>query len=143
MKKEGRGNAGLMDNEENQKQVSLVIHSPWKSLRDSHISTAPAVSLIYPTKTKPRNTQCKPWKSGNRQARFPLSHRTGSLRRKEEAWVSVYHDSSNPEHPIPKGGLAADRVAPAVRLIIRLENASAADASAPCPWRSWAVVPPG
>ena len=41
MKTERRGNAGLMDNEENQKQVSLVIHSPWKSLRDSHISTAP------------------------------------------------------------------------------------------------------
>ena len=30
-----------MDNEENQKQVSLVAHSSWKSLRDSHISTAP------------------------------------------------------------------------------------------------------
>ncbi len=31
MKTEGRGNAGLMDNEENQRQVSLVAHSPWKS----------------------------------------------------------------------------------------------------------------
>ena len=42
MKTEGRGNAGLLDNEENQRQVSLVAHSPWKSLRDSHIPTAPA-----------------------------------------------------------------------------------------------------
>ena len=31
MRTEGRGNAGLMDNEENQKQVFLVAHSPWKS----------------------------------------------------------------------------------------------------------------
>ncbi len=29
-----------MDVEENQMQVSLNAHSPWKSLRDSHISTA-------------------------------------------------------------------------------------------------------
>jgi hypothetical protein len=29
-----------MDAEENQKQVSLRAHSPWKSLRDSHIPTA-------------------------------------------------------------------------------------------------------
>jgi hypothetical protein len=31
MRTEGRGNAGLMDNEENQRQVFLVAHSPWKS----------------------------------------------------------------------------------------------------------------
>jgi hypothetical protein len=31
-----------VENEENQAQVSLVSHSPWKSLRDSHIPTAPA-----------------------------------------------------------------------------------------------------
>ena len=29
-----------MDAEENQKQVSLSAHSPWKSLCDSHIPTA-------------------------------------------------------------------------------------------------------
>ena len=29
-----------MDAEENQKQVSHGAHSPWKSLRDSHIPTA-------------------------------------------------------------------------------------------------------
>ena len=28
-----------MDAEENQRQVSLRAHSPWKSLRDSHIPT--------------------------------------------------------------------------------------------------------
>ena len=34
-----------MDAEENQKQVSLRAHSPWKSLCDSHISTAPAIII--------------------------------------------------------------------------------------------------
>ena len=29
-----------MDAEENQKQVSLRAHRPWKSLRDSHIPSA-------------------------------------------------------------------------------------------------------
>ena len=31
-----------LDSEENQRQVSLAAHSPWKSLLDSHISAAPA-----------------------------------------------------------------------------------------------------
>ena len=35
-----------MENEENQRQVSLVSHSPWKSPeRDFHIPTAPATIL--------------------------------------------------------------------------------------------------
>ena len=58
MKPEGRGNAGLMDSEENQKQVS----------------------------------------------HFPT------------CWFSV-------SKPNQEGGLAADRFAPAFRLILRLENA--------------------
>ena len=52
-----------MDAEENQKQVSLRAHSPWKSLRDSHIPTAAT----------------KPWKSGKPKPGFPLSHSTSSL----------------------------------------------------------------
>jgi len=34
--------------EENQKTVSLASHRPWKSLRDSHISTASATSPLLP-----------------------------------------------------------------------------------------------
>jgi hypothetical protein len=112
MKTEGRGNAGLMDNEENHKQVSLVIHSPWKSLRDSHISTAPTVSWIYSRKPNPGTLQCVPWKSGNRKARFPLSHRTDSLRRKVADWVSVAHHPGAPE---PKPERRPSRVPPAPR----------------------------
>lgn len=69
MKTEGRGNAGLMDNEENQKQVSLVTHSPWKSLRDSHISTAPTtrgkVENQKPVSHFP--TRCCPLKTKTRK----------------------------------------------------------------------------
>ena len=42
LKGEGRGNAGTVDAEENQGQVFHRAHSPWKSLCDSHIPTAPA-----------------------------------------------------------------------------------------------------
>ena len=35
-----------MENAENQKQVSLVSHSPWKSLRDSHIPTAATTTVV-------------------------------------------------------------------------------------------------
>src|SRR5450759_1288765 len=48
-----------MGNEENQRQVSLVSHSPWKSPCDSHIPTAPATTA---------------WESGNPAFGFPLSH---------------------------------------------------------------------
>jgi len=33
-----------VDQEENQTQVSLLAHRPWKSLRDSHIPTASATT---------------------------------------------------------------------------------------------------
>src|SRR2546425_947583 len=41
-----------MESEENQTQVSLPSHSPWKSLRDSHIPTAPTTSPF--TKKQPK-----------------------------------------------------------------------------------------
>jgi hypothetical protein len=90
MKTEGRGNAGLMDNEENQRQVSLVVHSPWKSLRDSHISTAPTAR-------------------GKVENQGQVSH-----------FPTCCFSSQNQTQ---KGGLAADRFAPASRLILELENA--------------------
>lgn len=40
------GNAGLLESAENDKAVSRPFHSPWKSLRDSHIPTAPAAPNI-------------------------------------------------------------------------------------------------
>jgi len=43
---EDRGNDGRVENEENRTQVSLLSHSPWKSLRDSHIPTAPAAGYV-------------------------------------------------------------------------------------------------
>ena len=42
-----------MGNEENQKRVSLVSQRPWKSLRDSHIPTAPT-TIVSPFQTNPR-----------------------------------------------------------------------------------------
>ncbi len=47
-----------MDVEENQVQVSLNAHSPWKSLRDSHIPTVA--------------TKQWKWKTKNRFPHFPL-----------------------------------------------------------------------
>ena len=40
MKVEGRWKWRAVDAEENQQQVSLSAHRPWKSLRDYHIPTA-------------------------------------------------------------------------------------------------------
>jgi hypothetical protein len=37
-----------VENEENQTQVSLVSPCLWKSLRDSHIPTAPATAVFQP-----------------------------------------------------------------------------------------------
>jgi hypothetical protein len=48
-----------MDAEENQTQVSLSAHSPWKSLRDSHIPTAPTKAV-------------EKWKNKNGFPTFPL-----------------------------------------------------------------------
>ena len=43
MKMEGRWKWRAVDAEENQQQVSLSAHRPWKSLRDFHIPTAPTM----------------------------------------------------------------------------------------------------
>jgi hypothetical protein len=40
MRGDGRGNAGLWTPRKTKQQVFLRAHSPWKSLRDSHIPTA-------------------------------------------------------------------------------------------------------
>jgi hypothetical protein len=52
-----------VDAEENQRQVSLSAHRPWKSLRDFHIPTAAT----------------KPWESGKPKAGLPLFHGTAIL----------------------------------------------------------------
>jgi len=74
MKPEGRGNAGLLDSEENQRQVSLAAHSPWKSQK-----------ARFPHSHRPGEA----WKSGKPKAGFPLSHllffRVKTKSRKE-AW---------------------------------------------------------
>ena len=41
-----------VENEENQNQVSLVFHRPWKSLRDSHIPTTPTTILPFPNQNQ-------------------------------------------------------------------------------------------
>ena len=70
------GNGGGVERGENQKQVfhpfprSLRIS---QTARDSHIPTDPAVCL--PCWAKEPKKNWGPWKSGNRKARFPLSHR--------------------------------------------------------------------
>jgi len=56
MKTKERWKWRAVDAEENQRQVSLRAHRPWKSLRDSHIPTAPT----------------KQGKSGKPKAAFPL-----------------------------------------------------------------------
>src|SRR5260370_31121275 len=89
---EARGNAGLMDNEENQRQVALVAQSHWKSQ-----------TARFPHSHRPGDA----WKSGKPKAGFPLSH-----------WLPF---SLKPKPK--KGGPAADRFAPASRLILQLENA--------------------
>ena len=125
MTTEGRGNAGLMDNEENQRQVSLVVHSPWKSLRDSHISTAPTVSWIYSKKTKPGNTSLcavEKWKSKSTIPTFPPH-----LQPAAQGSRSGLRGSRFEQPRTTKGGLAADRFAPAFRFIVGLENANRAD----------------
>jgi hypothetical protein len=86
MKGEGCGNAGLVDAEENQKQVSLRAHSPWKSQ-----------TARFPHSHSPETRN-----SGKRRARFPLFRLLFILCK-----------------PNQKGGLAADRFAPAFRLILR------------------------
>src|SRR5450755_3564302 len=80
-----------MDAEENQRQVFLRAHSPWKS---------------QTTRFPHSHSRCSAWKSGKPKAGFPLSHLLSLL-----------------FNQIKKGNPAADRFAPASRLILQLENA--------------------
>src|SRR5450432_198747 len=80
-----------MDAEENQRQVFLRAHSPWKS---------------QTTRFPHSHSRCSAWKSGKPKAGFPLSHLLSLL-----------------FNQIKKGDPAADRFAPASRLILQLENA--------------------
>src|SRR5450432_674443 len=82
-----------MDAEENQRQVFLRAHSPWKS---------------QTTRFPHFHSRCSAWKSGKPKAGFPLSHLLSLL-----------------FNQIKKGDPAADRFAPASRLILQLENAHA------------------
>ena len=56
-----------VENEENQNQVSLVSHRPWKSLRDFHIPTAPMTSSYSDPKNEPKIQRKEP---GIAPARF-------------------------------------------------------------------------
>jgi hypothetical protein len=80
-----------MDAEENQRQVFLRAHSPWKS---------------QTTRFPHSHSRCSAWKSGKPKAGFPLSHLLSLLLNQTK-----------------KGDPAADRFAPASRLILQLENA--------------------
>src|SRR5450631_3027918 len=80
-----------MDAEENQRQVFLRAHSPWKS---------------QTTRFPHSHSRCSAWKSVKPKAGFPLSHLLSLL-----------------FNQIKKGNPAADRFAPASRLILQLENA--------------------
>jgi len=50
-----------MESEENQTQVSLSSHSPWKSLRDSHIPSTPTTTAV------------EKWKSERQDSHFPTA----------------------------------------------------------------------
>jgi len=49
----GRWKCQAVDAEETQQQVSLSAHRPWKSLRDSHIPTAPTTSAFTSSERRP------------------------------------------------------------------------------------------
>jgi hypothetical protein len=78
-----------MDAEENQRQVSLRAHSPWKS---------PTTRFPH---SHSRDDAVEKWKANTRLPTFPLPDCSLSRIRNQ------------------KGGLAADRFAPAFRLILQ------------------------
>jgi hypothetical protein len=59
-KQQSCGNAGAVESLENQPQVFHPSHRPWKSLRDSHIPTAPATNPIYLCKPNPDGRGASP-----------------------------------------------------------------------------------
>ena len=90
---ESYGNAAAVETVEIQQQDfhrSQSVLGISRKQRDSHIPTAPTVCYSVSTK-QPRRKNWVRWKSGNPKAGFPLSHRTDSLRRKEENPKSVYN----------------------------------------------------
>ena len=124
MKTEGRGNAGLMDNEENQKQVSLVIHSLGNRCA---IPTFPPPRLFFPNLPqdqpgKPSRCAVEKWKSTNTIPTF-APHRQPAAQGSRLCLGRSRFEQPRTTNLIPKGGLAADRFAPAFRLILQLENA--------------------
>jgi hypothetical protein len=50
-----------VETEENQTTVSLCFHRPWKSLGDSHISTATTTAPYLPNKTRKELTAFRPY----------------------------------------------------------------------------------
>ena len=85
---ERRGNAGPWKTRKTKTRFPFVSHSPWKSLRDSHIPTAPAANADGKVEIQKQDSHFP-------TARFSLTKF------------------------IQKGGRAADRFAPAFRLIVR------------------------
>ena len=103
----GRGlwKCRTVENEENQNQVSLVFHRPWKSLRDSHIPTTPTTILPFPnqnqkTRKEPQlRRKPQPPSSGSS---FDEKMLTGSRARKQA--VARQRDSRcSLGQPLPSG----------------------------------------
>jgi hypothetical protein len=92
VKTEGRGNDGLWTTRKTKPRFPSLPTALGNRCRDSHISTAPAT--VPPFRSQSRKKNFGPWKSGNRKARFPLSHRPDSLRRKVALFVLVLPDSN-------------------------------------------------
>ena len=59
-KNQSYGNVGAVESPENQPQVFQPSHRPWKSLRDSHIPTAPATGPFYLMKQNPDGRGASP-----------------------------------------------------------------------------------
>jgi hypothetical protein len=57
---ERRGNAGPWKTRKTKTGFPFVFPSPWKSLCDSHIPTAPAIAVFLTGKTNPKNPRKEP-----------------------------------------------------------------------------------
>src|SRR5690242_15780317 len=104
-----------MDAEENQRQVSLRARSPWKSQKRRFPHSLSRGGLrTAQSQSQNQNQEGVRWKSGNPKPGFPLSHRTGSLRRKDgdAVVVSGTRQEARTSERRPSGG----RFAPAFRL---------------------------
>ena len=61
---ERRGNAGPWKTRKTKPRFPIVSPRPWKSLRDSHIPTAPAMAVFLP-KTNPKKPRKEPGRASN------------------------------------------------------------------------------